>query len=97
MPGNYGYFEESDDGPPDDDEFEDGFPEEEPSDDSESDTVPCPRCGAAVYEDAERCPHCEAYIIHEHRGWSGRPAWWVILGLAGVVAAILALLRCVPG
>ena len=32
------------------------------------DTVPCPYCGAAIHEEAERCPHCENYISRGQRG-----------------------------
>lgn len=61
-------------------------------DDELTETVTCPHCGVEVYEDAVECPACQTYITHRHNVWSGRPAWWIILGLLGVLAAILALL-----
>jgi hypothetical protein len=32
-------------------------------DDDGADTTPCPHCGEEVYENAERCPHCERYLV----------------------------------
>jgi endogenous inhibitor of DNA gyrase (YacG/DUF329 family) len=48
-----------------------------PEDDDE--TVPCPYCGAEVYEDAERCPHCESYISREDA--PARKPWWIAWGV----------------
>jgi len=52
------------------------------------DTMPCPYCGKAIYDDAERCPYCEHYISREDAP-SKQPVWLVI----GVVLclAIVAL------
>ena len=36
-------------------------------------------------------PVCEDYVTHGGRVLSGRPLWWIVLGLAGVVAVVLAL------
>ena len=41
------------------------------------DTVPCPYCGKAVYEDAERCPSCENYLSEEDAP-RPKPAWVVV-------------------
>ena len=59
--------------------------------DDETFTLPCPECGADVYEDAVRCPACGNYITHPTSVWHGRPGWWIVLGLLGVVALILVL------
>jgi len=80
------YFEDSGD-----ELLDDEFPDENQHDDAPSQTIPCPECGADVYEDAVRCPHCGNYITHDTRVWSGRPLWWVVLGLLGILATILAL------
>ncbi|MBN2473078.1 MAG: zinc-ribbon domain-containing protein [Pirellulales bacterium] len=85
MPGNDTWFEPSDDGLRDSE-----FPDDE-FDDEISETVPCPQCGADVYEDAVQCPACGTYITHEANVWSGRPAWWIVLGLLGILAVILTL------
>ena len=71
------------------------FPDEDDGDDDDTDgespTRECPRCGADVYEDAEQCPQCQAWITADTSPWSGRSSWWVILGLLGTVALIWAL------
>jgi hypothetical protein len=43
-------------------------------------TVPCPYCQRGVYEDAERCPHCEQYLGEEDAP-PGRKPWWLVLGV----------------
>ncbi|MHC4178563.1 MAG: zinc-ribbon domain-containing protein [Planctomycetota bacterium] len=86
MPGD-AWFEE-----PGDELLDDEFPEEDEFDDDLSDTVPCSQCGAEIYEDAVRCPACGAYLAHDTRPWSRRPSWWIVLGLLGTLAAMLALL-----
>ncbi len=65
----------------DDDDFED-------SDDDSAEVIDCPACGAAIYEDAPQCPECGEYVVTSTNIWSGRPAWWVVLGVAGMLAAI---------
>lgn len=85
MPGDDPWFEEAGDELRDDE-----FPDED-FDDASTETVPCPHCGAQVYEDAVRCPTCGTYITHDTGVWSGRPLWWIVLGLIGVLAAALAL------
>jgi hypothetical protein len=69
------------------------YPDDE-NDDDESETVSCPDCGADVYEDAEQCPQCGHYLVSDTNPLRGLPAAWLWLGLAGVVAAIVALLLC---
>jgi len=76
------WFEE-----PDDELDENDYLDE----DDEPLTLPCPECGADVYEDAVRCPACGYYITHPTSVWHGRPGWWILLGLLGVVALILVL------
>ena len=62
-------------------------------DDDDAETVPCPECGEEVYEEAEQCPYCGQYIVHSGRGyvWSGRPTWWIVLGILGILAVIFGL------
>ena len=50
-----------------------------------SGTYPCPYCGAEVYEEAIRCPHCQRYVS---RPAAHRPGRWIVLG---VLLAIVAL------
>lgn len=67
------------------------FPDDETFPDDSADLIPCPECGAEIYDDSEQCPRCGSYLIHQNNTWSGRPAWWVILGLLGIVAVIAVL------
>ena len=78
---------------------EDWSEDDRPADDGTPETVPCPACGAEVYEDAERCPACGDWITHRRTGAAAftgpsgvRPLWWVVLGVAGVLATVGALL-----
>jgi hypothetical protein len=57
--------------------------------DEEDDTIPCPYCGRAIYEDAPACPHCGNYISDEDAP-PGQKPWWLIVG-ALVCLAILVL------
>jgi hypothetical protein len=56
-------------------------------DDDGVETVPCPHCGEAVYEEAERCPHCEAYLSEEDAPPARKP-WWVVAGALAVLAVV---------
>jgi len=70
---------------------EDEYPDEDNGEDDFTPTVRCPDCGAEIYEDALRCPACGSYVTHDTGVWSGRPDWWILLGLLGVLAVILVL------
>ena len=77
-----------------DDELDDDWPEDSDLDDdeeSESEVLPCPNCGADVYEDAPQCPICGSYITFRTSVWSARSGWWILLGLLGIAAVILVL------
>jgi hypothetical protein len=68
--------------------------EDEPWSDEEApaDLVPCPNCGAEVYEDAERCPVCGEYVVHgSSPAWQGKPGWYVALAVLGTIAVIVVL------
>jgi hypothetical protein len=62
------------------------------ADDENYETFPCPECGAAVFEDADQCVTCGAYVSPSTSPWRGRSLIWIGLGLLGVVATILSLL-----
>ena len=68
------------------------FPDDQ-FDDEWNETIACPQCGAEVYEDADYCPACDTYITPRSHTWSGRPTWWIVLGLLGILATILVLAR----
>jgi hypothetical protein len=72
----------------DDDSWDD---DDLPADDGAAATVPCPSCGADVYEDAVQCPACGEYITHSSSMWDGKPLWWVVLGLLGIATTIAVL------
>ena len=77
-----------------DDELDDDWSGESDFDEDEeleSEVLPCPNCGADVYEDAPQCPECGSYITFRASVWSARSWWWILLGLLGVAATILAL------
>jgi hypothetical protein len=57
-------------------------------DDDEAETVPCPHCGAEVYENAEQCPRCGKYLSAEDRPPT-RPSGFV--GVMLVLALLAAL------
>src|SRR5262249_53014304 len=52
-----------------------------------AETVPCPHCREEIYEQAERCPHCESYISAEDAPEGEEPQaptrkpWWVYVGV----------------
>jgi hypothetical protein len=65
---------------PDPDEFGD-------DEDDDTRTTTCTDCGADVYEDAPQCPVCGEYITPGGGSlWQGRPGWWIVLGLLGIIA-----------
>lgn len=69
---------------------DDEYPDEDDLDDEISETLPCPECGAEVYEDSDRCPACGAYITQLTATGVGRLPWWAVLGLlAALLAAFL--------
>ena len=70
------------------DDWDEEWDEPEEDDDSPAEVLPCPACGIDVYEDADQCPACGEYIVHGSRVWEQKPWWWILLGLAGVVAVI---------
>lgn len=61
-------------------------------DDAPTETVSCRHCGQEIYADAERCPRCgEPVEAAWHPVWVGKPAWYILLGLLGIIAVIVAL------
>lgn len=72
------------------DDFDEGYDEDSWSDD-DVDMVECPACHTMIYEDSVQCPHCHEYVSHSTSAWSGRPWWWYVLAVSGVVALVFAL------
>lgn len=77
---------------PDHDYDDHEYPGAESWDEDTTDTVPCPACGAEVYEDAVQCPVCGEYVTSDTRIWSGKPTWWIALGVLGIIAVATALI-----
>lgn len=74
----------------DDYDSEDEFDDYEYDEDSEeSCTIICPSCGADVYEDADRCPVCDDYIIARHSRSFGQPAWVVATAVVLLISMLL--------
>ena len=53
--------------------------------------IGCPHCGAMISEYAQQCPTCKDWIISggSESSLSGRPLWWVILAVAGIIMFII--------
>lgn len=66
----------------DDDDYGDDTPE----------LVECPSCGVEIYEESVLCPSCGEYITHRTSPMAGRPLWFALLGLAGIIAVIVSLM-----
>jgi endogenous inhibitor of DNA gyrase (YacG/DUF329 family) len=78
---------------PDDELRDDEYPDQEDFDDEDELTlaVPCPNCGADVYEDAPQCPTCGEYVDRNVSALAGRPLWWIVLGILGIAAVVVVL------
>jgi hypothetical protein len=74
-----------------DDDFDD--PEPDVDDDDSPELLACPHCGEQIYEEADQCPHCGDYITHSTSPLAGRSIWFIVLGVAGIVATIVALMH----
>lgn len=78
------HLEDADD---DDEGWEAGIDPEEEGSDDDLPTAPCPYCGSAIYDDAERCPDCGRYLSREDRPPSRKP-WWIVVGVIGGLYAV---------
>jgi predicted nucleic acid-binding Zn ribbon protein len=75
-----------------DDEEDEAWDPEDEGDDA-GDTVPCPYCGAAIYDDAVRCPKCGEYLSDEERTTAGRPTWVIVTALLVLAGFLWACVR----
>ena len=73
-----------------DDEWDEDWEQPDAADELDSDLYPCPACGSDIYEDAEQCPICGEYVIRNTNAWVEKPWWWILIGLAGILAVIVA-------
>ena len=67
-----------------DSEYED-YDDHQESD--ELDTVDCPYCGEAMFDDAPSCPHCGNYVTAEDRPPEPKPRWFVVAAWLCLLAA----------
>lgn len=65
--------------------------DEEWDEDEATSTIPCANCGAEVYEEADSCPVCGEFLIDGARPLDKKPAWFVALGLLGIIAVVVLL------
>jgi hypothetical protein len=68
---------------------EDGLVESDP----EGDLLPCPCCGAMVYDDSERCPHCGDWIMPLASTARGKSRVWILAAVLAIIALLLWILR----
>lgn len=62
--------------------------------DSSPTTLPCPECGAEIYDDAVRCPSCGWYVIWDEPV-GGRSDRWDRLVRLGLILVVLGVLGSV--
>lgn len=56
--------------------------------------VDCPHCGQEIYEDAERCPHCEMYVTDFDSPTTSRPKW--VVATAVLLLLVMAYFLLAP-
>jgi len=94
-----------DDGYPSDDDEEESWEDDadddlddaddDDLDDDDDHTMPCPHCGADIYEDAVRCPVCERYLTQEEIRTTSKPRWVIVTAAVVLGAMVFAYLRYV--
>jgi len=60
------------------------FPDEadlDGGDDAVISVEPCPACGELIYEQAQQCPHCKAWVVGTGQRWRTSRKWYVRGGL----------------
>lgn len=68
------------------------YPDDDLTDDwQETDLVTCPNCQAEISEESVRCPICGDYVTLKSDLWQGKSWWWILVGLLGMAATIIAL------
>jgi hypothetical protein len=75
-----------------DDDSDESWDDDDP-DSEEEPTIACPYCRRQIHEESSRCPYCEKYISREDELPGPKP-WWLVLGVAGGLAAVYLWMRC---
>ena len=73
--------------------YTEGDDQADDADGDGSDTMPCPACGSAIYDDSPQCPFCGEYVVMRSGGAARRVGWWVALVLALVAMGAFVLTR----
>ncbi|HUU83671.1 MAG TPA: hypothetical protein VM243_09225 [Phycisphaerae bacterium] len=73
----------------DDDEEQDWTPDLDEEQDSEADQLPCPSCGAMVYDDTDRCPHCGDWIMPLSASAGSRSGIWIVAALLAIIGLLV--------
>lgn len=61
--------------------------------DDEYETIDCPHCGSAIYEDAPACPHCGNYLTDSDRVGRTQPLWVILTAIFLLMIFVYALVR----
>jgi len=89
---DYSYFEFFDSDEDVYDRDEESGDDDDGYDDDSVELLPCPECGAEIYEEAQRCPYCGAYVVHSSGNlFDGRAWWWIVLGVLGIISVVVTL------
>ena len=70
--------------------WEDEFAEFE---EAEPETLPCPSCGAEVYEETQRCPHCGDWIMPLAASSRRKSTLWIVAAILMLLAILVFALR----
>ena len=57
-------------------------------DDPGGDQLPCPSCGAPVYDDTDRCPHCGDWIMPLASAARSKSWVWIVAAVLVVIAML---------
>lgn len=79
----------------------DDFADDEPADDAPWDdddgdsdpTMPCPYCGADIYDDAIYCPACDRYLSDEERTTTNQKPWIIVTAVVLLAVFLWACFR----
>jgi hypothetical protein len=55
-------------------------------DEDETPTVPCPSCGVAIPDFADKCPYCGDWVVQGSGAPSHRRGWIVVVAILLVIA-----------
>lgn len=75
--------------------YDEDWIDDEPEDDQDE-TIICPECGAEIFDDVDVCPVCLHAIIRDTSPWSGKSVGWIIFGILGIIATLIATVMLFP-